>query len=1075
MTISSGAVLWCRRNLDSFWLPFIVLLALHQVYYGALLIGSNFIPYVMDGNETFSVWWHAHNLYTFSFWKSFGLTDESYGLTEASHPFFHTHQGNMPRLFGFLIYALGARTVEAQVLVTTLIIGNLTLFFCYASIAKVTRPVIAFVFCLFLFSDYLLFSQWHVVTYRVWYGFLFFGSLFAISSADRSDGRKWPYVLQAGLFFLLFYFELVFAVYLSIIAGFYILWMHRNSFRRIAALYAVQLVAGLSAIGLLLLQNVLTFGFEVVKADFATTFFARNASSAGTTFAAVEEFFRNHNIVFWNNFRDSTQLRTLGAFVQSIGTNIFQIWTPPFFILVGVPFLGVLISFLESHLRSRPRSMQSRSVRFFGLRVVDPQGGSLAYSVNLAHDRNPAFQTSSRFAELRLEGPGSSDRSIALKVPALLTREIFWRRLGYICVAALAVRAITAPGALVGLEPDRAVSVLWAGLLCLSVFISCGLLVVGYLTARPQLMTVGRAFLCLSLCAGLIINSYGMFNQAYSGTWITLFESGKVRGALRAAVIVALAAATGIAAVGATGSFGVASRAGIRAAIIFMLFSFAGYAGVYLLSPGYVLSGYAERYAPFAIYFLSMLPALAIYAVVVAGGRFSRLIAFRYPNVMPWGRIAVPAVMVCFVAVPVVLWIAVQLYYVRLFPPDHVAFLKILRTPPFHHATFAVNNYAAPAAYYSRNWAYFDTVIGYGGFDRDGTNYTRLTDRSMVWLADWKSSSEYARPAFYLCIPGRTFASILFERDPSRQELPFRFCKDAPILKQKLPFTHPMMASDTVPPRFWSIVSLDWHGPTINAVDTAVDFAGGEWTVSNLLDLQADPKYPVTSSRFELLAGAPEKGCEATEEDLKVIQQSDANSRFVLPAGFRGPFRIRAQARSDGGDSEPTSGHLWTVRSTASQLAGSASRCPIVVVDTSFGLDSTLLREKGWASPETWGTWTEGPQASLHPISIPNVAGNSDFMLEADIRAFIPKLGRNQEVSVFANGVVVARWVLTDTAPEQLMTARIPKAVFAKSSSLSLSFAILHPLSPASFGLSPDTRHLGIGLKHLKIREIEKQ
>lgn len=67
MTISSGAVLWCRRNLDSFWLPFIVLLALHQVYYGALLIGSNFIPYVMDGNETFSVWWHAHNLYTFSF------------------------------------------------------------------------------------------------------------------------------------------------------------------------------------------------------------------------------------------------------------------------------------------------------------------------------------------------------------------------------------------------------------------------------------------------------------------------------------------------------------------------------------------------------------------------------------------------------------------------------------------------------------------------------------------------------------------------------------------------------------------------------------------------------------------------------------------------------------------------------------------------------------------------------------------------------------------------------------------------------------------------------------------------
>ena len=124
----------------------------------------------------------------------------------------------MPRLFGFLIYALGARTVEAQVLITTLIIGNLTLFFCYASIAKISRPIIAFIFCLFLFSDYLLYAQWHVVTYRVWYGFLFFGTLFAISSAAQ-PGRIWPYLLLGVLFFLLFYFELVFAAYISVLCG----------------------------------------------------------------------------------------------------------------------------------------------------------------------------------------------------------------------------------------------------------------------------------------------------------------------------------------------------------------------------------------------------------------------------------------------------------------------------------------------------------------------------------------------------------------------------------------------------------------------------------------------------------------------------------------------------------------------------------------------------------------------------------------------------------------------------------------------------------------------------------------
>ena len=48
-------------------------------------------------------------------------------------------------------------------------------------IARVSRPLIAFVFCLFLFSDYLLYAQWHVVTYRVWYGLLFFGVLFAVT------------------------------------------------------------------------------------------------------------------------------------------------------------------------------------------------------------------------------------------------------------------------------------------------------------------------------------------------------------------------------------------------------------------------------------------------------------------------------------------------------------------------------------------------------------------------------------------------------------------------------------------------------------------------------------------------------------------------------------------------------------------------------------------------------------------------------------------------------------------------------------------------------------------------------
>src|SRR5258708_10080468 len=238
-----------RGSLTSFWTLFWVLVCLHQLYYGWFLVRSSFVPYVMDGNETFSVWWHAYNLYTFSFWKSFGLTDEAFSYNAAANPFFHNHQGNMPRLFGFLIYALGARTVEAQVLVTTLIIGNLTLFFCYATIAKLTRPVIAFVFCLFLFSDYLLFAQWHVVTYRIWYGFLFFGTLFAISNAG-SENRVCPYALLTGLFFLVVYFELVFALYVSITCGIFALLQYRLNPRKITLIYDVHILVGITALAL---------------------------------------------------------------------------------------------------------------------------------------------------------------------------------------------------------------------------------------------------------------------------------------------------------------------------------------------------------------------------------------------------------------------------------------------------------------------------------------------------------------------------------------------------------------------------------------------------------------------------------------------------------------------------------------------------------------------------------------------------------------------------------------------------------------------------------------------------------
>ncbi len=135
----------CRRALRRAWGDRNALVAIITQHAGALIVVVAFIvvsmtlyvmgdglPYVTDNNETFSSLNHAHNLWTFDFFRSFGLADEAASPDPAAHPVVHSHQGNFPRLFAFLIYVLGARSAESQILVTTLTIGVASVLMAYS-------------------------------------------------------------------------------------------------------------------------------------------------------------------------------------------------------------------------------------------------------------------------------------------------------------------------------------------------------------------------------------------------------------------------------------------------------------------------------------------------------------------------------------------------------------------------------------------------------------------------------------------------------------------------------------------------------------------------------------------------------------------------------------------------------------------------------------------------------------------------------------------------------------------------------------------------------------------------------
>jgi hypothetical protein len=97
-------------------------------------------------------------------------------------------------------------------------------------------------------------------------------------------------------------------------------------------------------------------------------------------------------------------------------------------------------------------------------------------------------------------------------------------------------------------------------------------------------------------------------------------------------------------------------------------------------------------------------------------------------------------------------WFLLQVSYVKWMPPNHYAFLKMLSKEPYRGASFILNNYAAPVAAYTGQWAYLDTVISHGYVERSGDAFHIAANRSYLWFADRDRNADYLRPEYYLCM-----------------------------------------------------------------------------------------------------------------------------------------------------------------------------------------------------------------------------------------------------------------------------------------------------------------------------------
>tara|TARA_B100000767_G_scaffold275422_1_gene312284 strand:+ start:2936 stop:5068 length:2133 start_codon:yes stop_codon:yes gene_type:complete len=311
---------------------------------------SDGLFYGFDSNETFSSIWHSFNFLNYSFDLHKGLADETFSNLASAHSFIHTHQGNVPRILGILLILIGFESVQSHVIITFLILGLPTFYFLIKLLHKISNSKeYTYISIIFLFTNYILFFQWLFVTYRIWYFYLIFSSIYYIIQLDNK--RVYKFLLFLNLVFL-YYFELIFALYLSLVLFFFILYLNNFSIKNVIKKYHIFLLAPIISLLVLSSQLILFYGVDSFIQDINYTFKTRNTSLNIND--QILNFYNKYFIVYWHNFLDQDH-----SFFKVFLKNDFKFYGLYFISIIAYGFLIPIkiyfSSFIDSQALSKKR------------------------------------------------------------------------------------------------------------------------------------------------------------------------------------------------------------------------------------------------------------------------------------------------------------------------------------------------------------------------------------------------------------------------------------------------------------------------------------------------------------------------------------------------------------------------------------------------------------------------------------------------------------------------------------------------------------------------------------------------
>ncbi len=136
-------------------------------------------------------------------------------------------------------------------------------------------------------------------------------------------------------------------------------------------------------------------------------------------------------------------------------------------------------------------------------------------------------------------------------------------------------------------------------------------------------------------------------------------------------------------------------------------------------------------------------------------------------------------------------------------------------------------------------------------------------------------------------------------------------------------------------------------------------------------------------------------------------------------------------------------------------------------LDFQHGGNARAYLLEGWSSPEPWGTWSVGDDASIClPLEKPLGGAATLTVL---LQPFVNPKHPVAKAQVLYFGAQIAEWTFDCPGSVEKQIA-LPRELVSSDRNPVFVFRVQNPVSPLEIGLSTDPRPLGLGFVRLRLK-----